>query len=46
VPAVSGGVVLFGSDDGKLYAADVETGKEKWRFAINDEISPDFRAAS
>lgn len=31
-PAVSGGVVYIGSDDGFLYALDAKTGAEKWRF--------------
>jgi outer membrane protein assembly factor BamB len=31
-PAVSEGVVYFGSRDGHLYAIDGKTGQEKWRF--------------
>jgi eukaryotic-like serine/threonine-protein kinase len=31
-PVISEGVVYFGSGDGKLYAVDQETGKEKWSF--------------
>jgi len=30
--AVAGDLILFGSLDGHLYALDVNTGKEKWRF--------------
>lgn len=32
-PAVSGGVVYFGSDDKNLYALDASTGAEKWKFS-------------
>ena len=31
-PAVSSGVVYFGSLDNRLYAVDTKTGQEKWRF--------------
>ena len=31
-PAVSGGIVYFGSEDGNLYAVDIKTGQEKWKF--------------
>ena len=37
-PVVSGGRVYFGSDDGKLYCLDTETGKELWSFATQDII--------
>lgn len=31
-PAVSDGLVVFGSDDFNIYAVDVQTGVEKWKF--------------
>ncbi len=31
-PAISGGVVYFGSGDGYLYALDAGSGQEKWKF--------------
>jgi outer membrane protein assembly factor BamB len=31
---VVGGVVYFGSYDDHLYAVDIETGQEKWRFEM------------
>jgi outer membrane protein assembly factor BamB len=31
-PAVAGDTVYFGSHDGHLYAIDVATGAERWRF--------------
>jgi outer membrane protein assembly factor BamB len=30
--AIAGATVYFGSDDGYLYAADAQTGTERWRF--------------
>lgn len=33
-PAVSGGLVFFGSKDGYLYAVDSETGRSRWRFDL------------
>ena len=33
-PAVANGIVYVGSEDKNLYAIDVATGKEKWRFAM------------
>ncbi len=33
-PALNNGVVYVGSDDGKLYAIDAETGQEKWKYEI------------
>ena len=30
-PAISGGVVYFGSNDGYLYALDSQSGQEKWK---------------
>ncbi|MDX1387047.1 MAG: PQQ-binding-like beta-propeller repeat protein, partial [bacterium] len=37
-PAVYEGTVYFGSKDGHLYALDVLTGTEKWRFIVNEPI--------
>ncbi len=37
-PAVSDGVVYFGSDDSYLYAVDIKTGQEKWKFKTGDEV--------
>jgi len=31
-PAADSGTVVFGADDGGVYAFDAETGREKWRF--------------
>ncbi len=31
-PAVSDGLVVFGSDDFNIYAVDAQTGQEKWKF--------------
>jgi outer membrane protein assembly factor BamB len=38
-PAVAGGVVVFGSDDGFLYALDAKTGAEKWRVNLGGSVS-------
>ncbi len=35
-PAISGGAVYVGSDDGHLYALDAGTGQEKWKFKTDD----------
>jgi outer membrane protein assembly factor BamB len=35
-PAVSGGVVYVGSDDGKVYALDASTGAFKWSYTTGD----------
>jgi len=37
-PAVSGGKVYIGSDDGNLYAVDVESGAMKWKFEAKSRI--------
>jgi outer membrane protein assembly factor BamB len=37
-PAVSGGVVYIGSDDGKVYALNSSTGALKWNYATGDII--------
>jgi outer membrane protein assembly factor BamB len=31
-PTLSDGVVYFGSSDNHLYAVDIKTGEEKWKF--------------
>jgi outer membrane protein assembly factor BamB len=39
-PAVSGGTVYVGSDDGNVYALDASTGAKIWSYAIdNSEVS-------
>jgi outer membrane protein assembly factor BamB len=38
-PAISNGVVFFGSSDGVFYAVDRETGKQKWKSVMTDPIS-------
>ena len=35
-PAVSGGVVYIGSNDGYLHALDTQSGQEKWKFETGD----------
>ena len=35
-PAVSGGVVYFGSNDGYLHGLDAQSGQEKWKFETGD----------
>jgi len=37
-PAVSGGVVYFGSLGNHLYAVDTKSGQEKWRFRIGGGV--------
>jgi len=37
-PAVSGGTVYAGADDGVLYAFDAKTGRLKWTYATGGEI--------
>jgi outer membrane protein assembly factor BamB len=37
-PAVIGGKVYFGSDDGALYAVDTTTGDEVWRFETGGPV--------
>ncbi|HKG91199.1 MAG TPA: PQQ-binding-like beta-propeller repeat protein [Gemmatimonadaceae bacterium] len=37
-PAISGSTVLFGAEDGNLYAVDARTGRERWRFAAGARI--------
>jgi outer membrane protein assembly factor BamB len=38
-PAVSVGMVYFGSTDGRLYALDSASGQEKWRFETKSRIT-------
>jgi outer membrane protein assembly factor BamB len=37
-PAISDGVVVFGSWDGNLYAVELSTGNEMWRFSTEGAI--------
>jgi outer membrane protein assembly factor BamB len=37
-PAVSNGVVYVGSDDGCLYAVDVESGQQRWAFKTGGKV--------
>ena len=37
-PTLGKGVIYIGSADGNLYAVDVESGRERWRFATGDRI--------
>ncbi len=37
-PAVAGGVVYFGSLGNHLYAVDVKSGQEKWRFRTDGGV--------
>ncbi len=37
-PVVSGGLVLFGSGDGFLYAVDFSTGRERWRVDLESAV--------
>lgn len=37
-PAIAGGVVFFGSNDGSLYAVDQQTGTQKWKFDTKSRI--------
>jgi hypothetical protein len=37
-PAVSGGLVYFGSSDGNVYALDATTGGLKWKFRTGDIV--------
>ncbi|MGW3246541.1 caspase, EACC1-associated type, partial [Streptomyces sp. NPDC001070] len=38
-PAVVGGIVYVGSDDGKVYALDAATGTRKWAYATGNTVS-------
>jgi len=35
-PALSDGLIYFGSNDKHLYAVDINTGEEKWKFETGD----------
>jgi len=37
-PAVVGGTAYIGSQDGKLYAVDIATGRQKWAFSAGGRI--------
>ena len=37
-PAVSDGVIYFGSEDGYLYAVDIQSGAEKWKFQTGGRV--------
>src|ERR1043166_5592066 len=37
-PAIEGGRVFIGSDDGNLYALDFATGKKLWEFKTGDAV--------
>ena len=37
-PAVGEGVVYFGSEDEALYAVDIQTGAEKWKFETEGDV--------
>jgi len=37
-PAIAGGIVYFGSKDGRLHALDLATGKERFRYQAGGEI--------
>jgi outer membrane protein assembly factor BamB len=39
-PAVANGVVYIGSFDEHLYAIDLKTGKEKWRYKLGETKTP------
>ncbi len=38
-PAVSDALIVFGSADGNVYALDRQTGKQKWKFETDGEVS-------
>jgi len=38
-PVVAGGLVLFGSGDGNLYAIEAATGRERWRVALGGAVA-------
>jgi outer membrane protein assembly factor BamB len=37
-PTVTGGRAYFGSDDGALYAVDIETGRQVWRYPTDGKV--------
>jgi outer membrane protein assembly factor BamB len=38
-PALTGGIIYVGSEDGRLYAVDAATGEKVWDFLTGDKIS-------
>ncbi len=38
-PTVDGDTVYVGSDDGRLYALAIPTGKERWRYKADEDLS-------
>src|SRR5262249_26147686 len=38
-PAIVGGIAYFGSTDGNLYAVDLQSGAEKWKFKTKARIT-------
>ena len=38
-PAVTAGTIVFGSNDGNLYALDLKTGVQKWKVRFGGEVS-------
>ncbi len=38
-PAISDGIVCFGSEDGSLYAVDAEKGTLRWKYATEGDLS-------
>jgi outer membrane protein assembly factor BamB len=38
-PAIGGDTIYFGSTDGKLYAADVNTGAQRWAFQTDGRVT-------
>jgi outer membrane protein assembly factor BamB len=37
-PVISGGLVYFGSDAGRIFAVDLKTGKEKWKVETGSPV--------
>ena len=33
-----GGMLYFGGDDGCLYALDIQTGQEEWKFMAGEDL--------
>jgi putative pyrroloquinoline-quinone binding quinoprotein len=45
-PAVAGGTVYVGSDDGTIYALDAATGRLRWTYTTGDSVGPSPAAAA
>ena len=45
-PTIAGGVAFIGSADGRFYALDANTGREKWSFAAGSAISSSAAVAA